>query len=189
MIEIFLLLALIGAAHAKPRGYSRKGRWQLRKVSNSTNLVLSALASGDVEAAAWSGVTTGTLRVVSIIVTWSATWAAVADGSMQFGVAHSDYTAAEIEECLESNGSMDPGDKIAGERSNRLVRIIGTFHSHETQFGEVTFNDGRPMKTRLNWLLSPGDRINVWVRNGSGTIWTSNGSIQSTGALWVKDSV
>ncbi len=187
MLEILLFLAIF-IGYAKRRGRKRR-RYNLRRVSNSTLVALTALAAGDVETLAWSGVTTGTLRVVSIICTWSATFAAVADGSMQFGVAHSDYTAAEVEECLEANGSMDPGDKIANEQSKRLVRRIGTFQSSEVIQGEVTFNDGRPMKTRLNWLLSPGDRINVWVRNGSGNIWTVAGSIQSTGDLWVKDSV
>ncbi len=187
MLEILLFLAIC-IGYAKRRPYKRR-RYSLRKVTNSSQQGLTALAAGDVEVFAWSGVTTGTLRVVSIVVTWSASFAAVADGGMQFGVAHSDYTAAQVEECLEANGSMDPGAKILNEQANRLVRAIGTMHSSEVIQGEVTFNDGRPMKTRLNWLLSPGDRINVWIRNGSQNIWTVDGDFLSTGTLWVKDSV
>ncbi len=188
MLEIFLLIGLIAAA--KRRG-GNKRRYSLRKVSLSNLLTISALASVDVEKFVLSSAVTGTVRVISVNLMYI--WGALAtnDGGCEFGLAHSDYTSTEIEECLEANASMDRGDKIANEQSNRLVRRVGVFPSHQSSgtTSEVGFNDGRPMKTRLNWVLSPGDTLNIWVRNGSGTIWTVNSLLSVTGDIWVKDSV
>ena len=120
----------------------------------------------------------------------SYTWIdkATADDGMAFGVAHSDYTAAEIEECLESFASMDRGDKIAQEHSRRLVRQIGTF-SGSGGGSAASFNSGMPVKTKLNWYIGSGDQVQIWIRNGSGTVYTTGSAITINGDVWLKDSV
>ncbi len=132
------------------------------------------------------------MRVMSINLNWLiSNLAAVADGGFEFGVAHSDYSAAEIEESLEASGAIDVGDKVAQEQSNRLVRTIGTISPSgiDTIGGEVGFLGGRPVKTRLNWLLSIGDTLQAWVRNSTGTVYTTGSSLGWGGDMWVKDSV
>jgi len=131
------------------------------------------------------------MRFISVNASYS--WSdigAIIDDGAQFGFAHSDYSAAEVEEALEAGGSMDLGDKIDQEHANRLVRQIGTI----SQAGALaaaagaSFNDGKPVKTRLNWLMSTGDTLNVWVRNASGVVWTTGSGITVLGDLWVKDA-
>ncbi len=112
----------------------------------------------------------------------------ITDDGLQFGFAHSDYTAAEIEECLENTASMDLGDKIAREQADRWVRVIGAFNGLATAAGGgVQFNDGKPVKINLNWLMAAGDTLNMWMRNSSGTVYLTGSSIATQGSLWVKD--
>ncbi len=168
---------------------SRRRKFNLRKVQIADESTISALAAKDVETFALSGAATNTLRVVSanLMYTWGAL--AVNDGGCEFGLAHSDYSAAEIEECLEVQTSMDIGNKVSQEQADRLVRRVGTFPStpNAATTGEQVANEGRPIKTRLNWLLAIGQTLNIWVRNSSGTIWTVNSLLNASGELWVKD--
>ncbi len=166
-------------------------RFNLRRVRVTAVLALGALATKDVISAGGTGVVTSPVRVMSVKQTY--TWSNIGasdDDTLEFGVAHSDYSAAEIEEALEATTSMDPGDKIAAERANRLVRSIGTISAAlaGAAGGGAPFNDGRPMKTKLNWLLTEGDSLSIWARNGSGTVYTTGSSLQTIGELWVKDS-
>ncbi len=130
------------------------------------------------------------LLSVKLSYTWEDIAASVDDG-LEFGLAHSDYTAAEIEECLESQNSIDLGDKVAQEQANRLVRTVGRISGQTVSTpdaGGVQFNQGRPLKTKLNWKMSTGDTLALWIRNGSGTVWTIGGSVQAIGDFWVVDS-
>ncbi len=191
--ESGLLTAIFkaGGSHwlimAKPR---RARRSFLRRVRVNAVLSVGALAALDVISGAITSAAADKLRFISLIGSWS--WSdigAVIDDSMSFGVAHSDYTAQEIEECLEATGSIDLGDKLAMEKSNRLVREIGIFSNatNVAAVGGSSFNDGKPVKTRLNWLMSAGDTLQVWVRNASATVYTTGSEIVFSGNLWVKD--
>ncbi len=131
-------------------------------------------------------------RLVSIKASYS--WvdiSATVDDGFDFGLAHGDYTAVEIEECLDSQSSIDRGDKLALEKSNRLVRQIGSIQS--TPSGAVTgssvFAAGRLVKTKLNWYMATGDKLKGWIRNSSGVVWTTGSSLNIAGQIWIKDSV
>ncbi len=164
---------------------SRSRRFTLRKVRLAATLPVGALASLDVGATqALHAVATEKFRVTSIDATYNWDDLTGGDTGLTFGVAHSDYTAAEIEECIEASGSIDRGNKIAQEQANRLVREIGTFETDGTQ---GLFNDGKPVKTKLNWVMITGQTLNLWFRNGSGTIYTTGSDILVNGKMWVQD--
>ncbi len=165
---------------------SGRRRFNLRKVRNSNALAVTALTTQDLVKGAMSAAVTATTRIVSMemIWGWSDIGAAIDDG-LEFGVAHSDYTAAEIEEAIEANSSMDLGDKVRQEQANRLIRSIGVITGQGIAGGGLTYNDGKPVKTRLNWLLTIGDTIDVWVRNSSGVVYTIGSSLTSLGHFWV----
>ncbi len=169
----------------------RRRSFNLRRVRVTAVLAVGALATKDVISAGATGTVTSTIRVMSVKQTY--TWSNIGasdDDSLEFGLAHSDYSAAEIEEALEATTSIDPGDKIAGERANRLVRSIGTISAAlaGAAGGGAPYNNGLPKKTKLNWLLTEGDSLSIWVRNGSGTVYTTGSSLQTIGEMWVKDS-
>ena len=168
---------------------ARARKFNLRKVRLAAATVIGALASLDVTLTAATSATTSTLRVTSINASYAWSDKAIVDDGAQFGWAHSDYSAAEIEECLEASASMDVGDKVSQERGNRLVREIGVIGGASTNTANAgaSFNDGRPVKTKLNWLLSIGDTLSLWVRNSSGTVYTTGSTLVASGNIWVKD--
>ncbi len=174
---------------AKKTQRRRKRRFNLRKVKIASKSLAGALDTKDVVVNAVSNQVTDPMRFISLDCSYS--WADIGqdiDDGCTFGIAHSDYTAAEIEECLEAGGSMDLGDKVEQEKANRLVREIGTISSSGgPSGGGAPFNDGKRVKTRLNWLMSTGDTLNVWIMNISGVIWTTGSGVTITGNLWVKD--
>ncbi len=190
MLEILVILfLLLAVGMAKKRG--RRRRFNLRRVRLASTSVAGALAAADVVTNAITDTVKDPMRFISVIASYS--WSnigAIIDDGCSFGYAHSDYTAAEVEECLEAGGSMDLGDKVAQEMANRLVREIGTI----SQAGALAaaagaaYNDGKPMKTRLNWLMSTGDTLNLWIRNASGVVWTTGSGVTVLGDLWVKDA-
>ncbi len=169
---------------------SKPRRFNLRKVKMASASAAGALGAGAVVTNAVSNQAASTMRFVSLICSYS--WSnigAIIDDGCTFGVAHSDYSATEVEECLEAFSAIDLGNKIAQEQANRLVREIGTI----SQAGALAaaagaaFNDGKKYKVRLNWKMSIGDTLNLWVRNASGTVWTTGSSVTISGELWVKD--
>lgn len=190
--KVFLLGGVFVSMAKHRRSYPKRGAYALRRVRIQSGFSYGALAAADVATGPLTVAGTGTYRCISIDLNWSLTNLAAgvdADG-VEFGVAHSDYSAAEVEECLESFASIDVGDKIAAEQSGRLVRQIGVISAGgATTAHGIQWNDGRSVKTRLNWLMSIGDFLNVWVRNGSGAVYTTGTTIASIGNMWVKDSV
>ncbi len=106
--------------------------------------------------------------ISSIECTWSLAdlTDAIGVGPIAFGVAHSDYTDAEIEQVLELTGTWKEGDLIAQEVAKRKVRRIGTFQSSVADSqGDSVVNDGKPIKTRLNWILTTGQTLSIWAYN------------------------
>ncbi len=109
-----------------------------------------------------------------------ATWALIdftlgtADGPIWVGVAHSDYTDAEIEAWIEAQNTWKSGDKIAQEIGRRLIRQVGVFANLSTATaGSDVLNSGRPIRTKCGWMLTTGQTIKFWAYNsGSGTLTT-----------------
>ncbi len=152
---------------------------------------MTALTTGDVVSTNITNAATDPYRLVSVHLAyaWSDIGQAI-DDSLEFGLCHSDYSAAEVEECLEAGEAIDIGDKIAQEKVNRLVRVIGVIANASGVTGSgAQFNDGKPVRTKLNWKMATGDRLNVFVRNGSQVTYLTGSVLNAFGNLWIKDSV
>ncbi len=161
-----------------------KRRFNLRAVRHSSATNLGALASAIVTLAAVYGNADGAYRIMSSSATWSLKNHTAGEGPLQVGYAHGSYTVTQIKEFIESSSSISIGTKLAGEQSNRLIRLIGTFSGN---FAEETLNDGRPIKTRLNWAIPIGTNFNFFIYNDSGATLTTGSSVDVTGTGWVKD--
>ncbi len=86
-------------------------------------------------------------------------------GPILVGVAHSDYTAAEIEQWIENAGSWTEGNKVEQEISRRKIRIIGVFETPDDAADSVSLNDGRPLTTKCRWILNAGQTNSIWAYN------------------------
>ncbi len=154
------------------------------------NLALSTLGSGALVTDVWDENVNEKSLLSSIVVTYSLDKLTFEEGPLIFGVAHSDYTAAEISEVIATGGSWDSGNLISQEVSKRKVRQIGEFVSPAiiSGQGDVIVNDGKPIKTRLNWMLQSGDGLQMWVFNRSAAMLTTGATMKASGHanLWQK---
>ncbi len=108
--------------------------------------------------------------ISSLVATWTLDNMVAGQGPIMFGIAHSDYTDSEIEAVIENVGSWDAGSKVEQEVAKRLVRVIGTMVGEGgTGTNDIRFNDGKPVKTKLNWLLNTSDTLKLWAYNISAT--------------------
>ncbi len=171
---------------------TKKGGGKFRRYirgSVDEQLDLSTLAPKTLISTAFDNTVVDTTRISSIVASWSISeWTAAAgDGPVLVGVAHSDYTDAEIEEVIENSGSWDEGNLVSREINKRMVRKIGQFIAPTAAILFDRLNEGKPVKTKLNWLLSPGDTLRLWAYNmGASAFATTNPEVQVEGHanLW-----
>ncbi len=96
-------------------------------------------------------------------------------GPLLVGIAHSDYSAAEVEAYIETLDSWKEADKIGQEVGKRQIRKIGVFRRQSGAAVDTqALNEGRPIKTKLNWILNKDQTLDLWVYNmGSAAIATT----------------
>ncbi len=169
--------------HSKRRSTRR---FNLRRVRITPTQPLGTLAAATALVVGLTGSADGAYRVVSVKQTWSIKEMTAGQGPILFGYAHSDYTVAEIKESIEAAAAISLGDKIAQEKANRLVRLVGSFQPDDT--GEQLFNDGKQVSTKLNWLIPIGKAVNMFCYNDDTSDLTTGGRVSSTGDMWIKDS-
>ncbi len=103
-------------------------------------------------------------------------------GPVMVGVAHGDYSDAEIEEWIETTGSWDEGDLVQQEVASRKIRKIGVFEEPAAATQNAVLNDGKPIKTKLNWILNQGITLKLWIYNmGTGAFATTDPRIRAEG--------
>jgi len=134
-------------------------------------LALSTLSGGSLISGIFDDLPTERTLIGSVVATWSMQdfTLGLDDGPIMVGLAHSDYTDTEIAEVINSTGSWDSGDLISKERANRKIRTIGVFDNEETSGEAVTLNDGKPIHTKLNWVVNGGQGLRLWAFNLGGS--------------------
>ncbi len=150
-------------------------------------LGLGTLASRTLISDIFDQVTLEKTFASSLVATWTLDdfTNAIGDGPIAVGVAHSAYSDAEIEAVLESTGSWNQGNLIQQEISKRKVRIIGVFRTSQADSqGIAVLNDGRPIKTKLNWALNTGQSLRLWAYNqGTSALATTTPNVRCIGHI------
>ncbi len=156
-------------AKHKGKGRRRMGRYIHGDVNET--LGLGTLAGRTLVSDIFDNVVNERTLVSSIECIYSMTnfTAASDSGPIVVGIAHSDYTDAEIQAVLDATLSWNEGDLVAQEVVNRKVRKIGIFETPPNASTAVRLNDGRKIKTKLNWTLLQGQSLRVWAFNLGGT--------------------
>ncbi len=104
----------------------------------------------------------------SVVAAWALKdmTAASDQGPILCGIAHSDYTDAEIEEWVENSESWEAHDLIGQEVAKRRIKRVGMFPgTASTTTAEAVLNDGRPVRTKCGWMLGTGQTIKFWAYN------------------------
>ena len=155
---------------AKPRR-RRMGRYIRGDVDET--LLLTTLGSKTGTSTIFDNVVNECTLVSSLVASYSMSEFTVAAGvgPILVGVCHSDYSIVEIEEFIEATLSWSEADLIAREVGSRKIRKIGIFDADETA---DVLNDGKMIKTKLNWIINQGQSLKLWGYNtGSAAVVTT----------------
>ncbi len=190
MLELLMLLVIL---MAKRKGGSRYLHFKgSRYIPGNVQLdiVLTTLAAATAVLAA-TDVVDDTTRISSVVAMYSLEdfTDGAGIGPIVVGLAHSDYSLAEVEAWIKLSTGWSQADLVSQEISNRRIRRIGVFESDGASGTDVSvLNDGKPIKTKLNWRLSEGQGINFWAFNsGSNAIATTvpRVHVEGKGNLWL----
>ncbi len=129
--------------------------------------------------------------VSSIVARYSVSdWTPVAaNGPLLVGIAHADYSDAEIEEWIETTGSWNEGDLTQQEVAGRKIRRVGILTEPASATESLALNDGKPIKTKLNWILNQGLTLKLWAYNmGTAAFATTDPRVRAEGHvnLWPR---
>lgn len=166
-------------------------RRKILKGNVDEGLALLTLAGADLVSVAFDETVLDRAWIPSMEATWMLRNLTVGEGPILVGIAHGDYTAAEIEEFVENAGSWSEGDMINREIAQRKIRIVGAFSglgTIDTTFVDEVLNDGRPIKTKLRMILNQGETLQVWAYNQSGATLTTGASVLMNGHVWIIPS-
>ncbi len=183
MLEILIAMSVLILLLAKHGKGKSPRRYSLRKVRITAELALVTLASDTALTVAAVAAAGGAYRLVTVKASYAMRSMAAGDGPLTVGWAHGDYSVTEIKECMEAQAAINQGNKVAQEQANRLIRIVGTFTG-----GDSTLNDGRPIKTRLNWLITIGQVPNIFAFNEDSGSLTTGALMTVQGDIYIKDS-
>lgn len=162
------------------RKRSRKRNANFAAIPVSAALTLSTLADATLLSQVLVGTLAEDLWAIAAHLTWAIRGQTVGEGPLFVGVADGDLTDAEIEEKIELV-YVDPADRIAVERAGRAVRNAGAFPS--IAIDEV-IQDGKVIKTKMNFMEGNGKTIKFWVYNRSGAALTGGALIQVFGYVY-----
>ncbi len=105
---------------------------------------------------------------------------ALSEVPVEVGLAHGDYTAAEIKEYVNAN-LTDPDDKIAQEHSRRQIRRIGLFGVNaENQ----VLNHGDQQRIKLRFSIGDTKELKLWIMNHTGAAMTTGAIVTAVGTLY-----
>lgn len=121
--------------------------------------------------------------LISADCTWSIRNLTAGQGPIHVGFAHGDYSTTEIAEWFVNSGSWSQGDRIAQEQARRKCRLVGTFSGVST---EEVLNDGKPVRTRLNFSLEDGQSLAIFAINASGAALTTGSLVYATGKVYCR---
>ena len=157
---------------AKKQTRNRKMAW----LPVNSSLSLGALVDDTVILAEIANLTED-FYAVGAKLNWSIRSATSGEVPITVGMAHSDYSATEIEECIDS-ALTGPGSKIEQERSRRLVRTVGAF---VTSGADLVLDEGREIKTPLKFMIQDGHGLAFWAKNQSGGTLAGGAVLRITG--------
>lgn len=181
MLEILVVVIAMLVMARNPR--RRKWTADMKAVPFTEGTALLTLATVTVITATTLPVSDNEYRVLGVRNLWSIRGFTPSEGPIVVGYAHGDYSVSEIKQSIEAETMMTRGDKIAAEQGNRLVRRVGMFAGN---IEDETINDGKPIYTRLNWVIPVGKTLNAWAYNQSGASLTTGSVLIQNGKATIK---
>ncbi len=145
--------------------------------------MLSTLANATVIGVDFDETVDTRVLILSMEATWALQNNTAGEGPIVVGVAHGDYTDAEVQEVLVTTGSWKEGSLVNQEIARRKVRIVGMFNG---EANDQVLNDGKPIKTTMKWILVNGETLRLFAYNRASATLTTGGVVILQGHLWIK---
>ncbi len=191
MIEILLLILVLWMGFKRDTSAHRRKFSRYIRGSVEEQVSLGTLAGQTLTSAVFDNTVNERTFVSSIVATWDVKnfTAGGAIGPLLCGIAHSDYSNAEIEAWVEDSGSWDEGDLVRQEIAKRKIRTVCELRAGATASDGFVANDGKPIRTKLNWIMLQGQTLRLWVFNlGGSAIATTIPIVQCSGHvnLWPR---
>ncbi len=196
-----MTLALLVIALAVTTGFivlAQRGRgkrnWKFQKYIRGNvdnDFALGTLAASTGVVSANVDAVTERTWVSSLHATWTMSGFTVGDniGPIEVGVAHGDYSLAEIEAWIEQNTGWAETDLVSREVANRKIRRVGVFEAPEGGGLGASVLFDRVITTKLGWILTQGQTIQYWAYNmGTGAVATTDPNVHVRGHanLWPR---
>ena len=151
----------------KPRRRRRRGRLIVPRINKelalgtlADNTLLSATVGTNAGQESW---------LISADLTWALSGHTAGEGPILVGIAHEDYSDAEIEAAIEATTDWIVHDQIGQELAKRKVRVVGHFSGVGV---DETLNDGKPIRTKCNWRNGPDDTFKFWAYSQAASLTT-----------------
>ncbi len=172
--------------------HKKRGRRRFRRYIRGNadeQLNLGTLAGRTLTVGAFDETVSERTYISSLKAIWSLKdWTGIDEvGPLLVGIAHGDYSGPEIESFIEQTASWAESDLIGQEVGKRKIKIVGTFMTRSNATDSYVLNDGRPITTKLGWILTQQQTIAVWAYNlGSAAIATTvpDVFVQGHANLW-----
>ncbi len=165
MSAMILALAILAVSMAKHRKRKRFRPYLKGQISFQQSLgtlapldIVSGNVVDTVSEKAW-------LSSVNAVWTLSQFVTGSNVGPILVGLAHSDYSSAEVEAWIESASSWQRADLVTQETNRRKIRRVGIFVQPTGVNLNAVLNEGRPIRTKCNWQLFTGDSVKIWAYN------------------------
>lgn len=145
------------------------------------DLGLATLAADTVQISTLCEALSEDFHAISMDSVWSMRGHTAGEGPIAVGVAHGDFTAAEVEEYLELN-YQDPHNKIDAERATR-GRWIRTIAIFDGVASDEKVNNGVNIRTKLNFLIED-EGFNIWAWNKDSSSLTTGSVIECVATIY-----
>ncbi len=172
MYMIYILIAVLVMMARKPRRKRAMGRYIRGNVDET--FALGTLGAKTAILKAITDTVNERTLVSSVVFNWAmrGLTQASGDGPIMVGIAHGDYVLSEIEAWIEQSTGWDETNLVGREIAQRKIRRIGIFTDQagvNDPQATRTLNDGAPVKTKLNWILTQGQTLSLWAYNMGGS--------------------
>lgn len=185
MLEI-LVPAIVFAICMKVMAYGKRKKKRYISVLPFTQVPnADGLANSTLVGTAFTQTCTSDMYFISADITVAIDSGDVPAGPVQVGLAHSDYSDAEIEQWRELTDSWDTSNLVDNEIRKRKIRMIGTF-SGAAQY-EV-LNDGKPIRIPLKFMVRSGYTLKFWVFNQSGAALNAQTDFSIAGKIYARQA-
>ncbi len=105
------------------------------------------------------------IYAISADLNWSLSNLTSVQGPIIVGLAHGDYSVAEIKEWFQASNTLS-GDQIEQEENRRKCRDAGMFETSATvALGHVGLKDGKTVRTQLKFRIEESKDLVAWAAN------------------------